>query len=455
MNELTEMTENNYSNIVVAIDLGSRNIRSMIARKGEDGRLEVLFAKKTPSVGIENGIVINVDEVSFQIKKIIQELRNFVNNLLKNEKEPNVVYDIQKVYVGLHGKSIHGDLNEISRSFGSKITFQDMEMVEAENRRMTLSPGRRIVDVIPFDYIIDQESSVDNPIGCVCQNLRSRFLNVSADNRVEDNLRRCFENVNESVCKDPSVNVSCEPMFVLHSRYMADAVLSQEQKEVGCMLLDFGAQTISMSIYHEKKLRYLHVFNFGSDTITKDIASMQLPWDVSEKLKRSFGSAMPGLASPVIVDLPNGRQMDSNILCNTIESRMRDIMQRVNAAIDLSGYRSVLDSIVLVGGGANLKHLIEFVETETGITCRFGDIRVLAQNTDAKYAAIDNASIMGIMMAAETGSVVSIKKEETVAQPAVKPKNKVKKNPMKSLISLFGNIGENIGNVFDDPDDKE
>lgn len=62
---------------------------------------------------------------------------------------------------------------------------------------------------------------------------------------------------------------------------------------------------------------------------------------------------------------------------------------------------------------------------------------------------------MGIMMAAETGSVVSIKKEETVAQPAVKPKNKVKKNPMKSLISLFGNIGENIGNVFDDPDDKE
>lgn len=56
MNELTEMTENNYSNIVVAIDLGSRNIRSMIARKGEDGRLEVLFAKKTTSVGIENGI---------------------------------------------------------------------------------------------------------------------------------------------------------------------------------------------------------------------------------------------------------------------------------------------------------------------------------------------------------------------------------------------------------------
>lgn len=439
MEELTEKKGVNYSDIIVAIDLGSYNIRGMIGRKTEDGKLNVLFASTEKSEGIRNGIVINVDEVSFHIKSLIVRLRNVLNSML-NEGLPidspdRVSYDISKVYVGLHGKTIHGELNEISRCFASeKITEEDLRSIEYENLRMKIDPNKKIVDVVPFEYVLDDENVVDNPVGCICHNIRGRFLNVHSDRMVEDNLLRCFNIVNDSVGKDPSMGVRCEPNLVLHSRHISDAVLSSEQKEVGCMLLDFGAQTISMSIYHERKLCYLHVFNFGSDLITQDIASMRFPWNISEKLKCDFGSAVPGLVTPLIIDLPDKRQMDNVFLAQVIESRVKDFIQRINCAIDMSGYRGILDSIVIIGGGAKLNHLIELIEAETGISTRNGDIRVLSHTTDVKYTDIANASVVGIMMAANSGSVTirEVPKEKPDAKSMAK-----KKPSFFNKISLF------------------
>ncbi len=453
MEELTE-NKKNYSDVVVALDLGSRNVRGMIGRKNETGKLDVWYSDIEESDGIEKGIVTNVETVAGVIKNLILKMRNVLNSRLNEKDGPRYFYDIKNVYVGLNAKTIHGDVNEISRCFGSEpISVADMQEIERQNRLMPLEADRKIVDVVPFEYILDGESLVENPVGCICTNLRARFLNVHAEKKVEDNIRKCFDIINNSGCKDPNLNVNCQPIFVLHSRHISDAVLSPEQKEVGCMLLDFGAQTISLSIYHEQKLRFVHVFNFGSDLITKDIMQLQLPGKVAEKLKKNFGSPMPSLTTPIIVDMQDGRQVDTIELSGIIQARMREFLNRINTAIDLSGYRSVLDSIVIIGGGAKMGHMIEFIEAETGISTRFGDIRVLSEGS-AKESDITNASVVGIMASAVEGSVSCREIEEPNAPAQPEDKGNAKGNKGKGKDKEKRHIFQSLFSFMDEQTEK-
>lgn len=438
------MEEIKYSDIIVAMDLGSRNIRGVIGHKNQNGKLDVIWGTSVPSEGgIVNGVVINIDSVAFRIKQLIIMLRNKINGLLNSSSEDpslRVSYDITEVYVGLHGKSIRGDVNDISRLLSSEaVSVELVQSLKEENLRMKIGASRKIVDVVPFEYVVDG-MAVDDPVGCICDNLHARFLNVHGECSVEDNLRMCFERINESSNADSSSNVKITPHFVLLSRHLSDAVLSAEQKEVGCMLLDFGAQTTTLSIYHENRLRYLHVFNFGSDLITNDIASLKLPWNIAEKLKVCFGNAMQSMeTNPLAVDLPGGRTVLTPDLAGIIESRVNDFMARINNAVTVSGYSAYLDSIVVVGGGAKLKHLIEKIEASTGLSTRFGDIRVLSNHTEAEiYADVSFASVMGIMMAADHGSV-SVRELES------RPKKEKKEKKSASIFpSLWGKWKESV-----------
>ncbi len=445
------MDEIKYSDVVVAVDLGSRNIRGVIGHKNEKGKLDILWATSVSSEGgVVNGVVINIDNVAFRIKQLIIMLRNKLNGLLNASSEDpslRISYDISDVYVGLHGKSIRGEVNELSRLLSSETVSEEVvRSMEEENLRMKIGASRKIVDVIPFEYVVDG-MVMDDPVGCVCDNLRARFLNVHGESAVEDNLRKCFDRINESTNADAASNVKITPHFVLLSRHLSDAVLSPEQKEVGCMLLDFGAQTTSLSIYHEKKLRFLHVFNFGSDLITSDIASLKFPWNVAEKLKVDFGHAMQSMVTnPVIVELGGGREVDTVYLSGIIESRVSDFLDRINAAMTVSGYHACLDSIVVVGGGAKLRNLIEKIEAGTGLPTRFGDIRVLSNHTEAeKYADVTYASAMGILMAADKGSV-------TVRETSDSRTKKTKKDKKEGSIlpTLWGKVFGKVDDFFDE-----
>ena len=401
-----------YSEVVVAVDLGSRNIRGVIGHKTKEGKLDVLRTISVPSENcIVNGVVINIDSAALQIKQLIMKLRNLLNGMLNSSSDDpsvRISYDITDVYVGLHGKSIHGEVNELSHCLGpDPVSEEIVHSMEIENKRMRIDASRRIIDVVPLEYSVDG-MVVDNPVGCVCHELRARFLNVHAESYVLDNLNKCFDRINESSSSDAASIIKVTPHYVLSSCHLSDAVLSSGQKEVGCMLLDFGAQTTSLSIYHEKKLRYLHVFNFGSDLITDDIASLRLPWGMSEKLKTDFGHAMQSMVvKPVVVDLGGGREVDTLTLAGIIESRVSDFLARIGSAMMLSGYSAHIDSIVVVGGGSKLGNMIEKIEKETGIPTRFGDVRVLSSDSEAeKFADVSYASVMGVMMSAEVGGVI-------------------------------------------------
>ena len=453
-NRRSNMDEIKYSDVVVAVDLGSRNIRGVIGHKNKEGKLDILWATSVPSEGsIVNGVVFNIDTAAFRIKQLIIMLRNKLNGLLNASSEDpslRISYDITDVYVGLHGKSIHGDVNELMRILGSEhVSEENVHAMEEENLRMRLAGSRRILEVVPLEYVVDG-MVVDDPVGCVCDNLRARFLNIHGESYVEDNLRKCFDIINGSTNTDAASNIKITPHFILSSRHLSDAVLSPEQKEVGCMLLDFGAQTTSLSIYHERKLRFLHVFNFGSDLITNDIASLRLPWEISEKLKTSFGQAMQSMVTnPALVDIDADRHVDTMTLAGIIESRMSDFLVRINNAMTVSGYSACLDSIVIVGGGAKLGHIIEKIEKETGIPTRFGDIRVLSNNTESEeYADVTYASVMGVLKSAESGCVTIRETSDT------RPK-KGKKNKSGWILptiwgKMVGKVEEKVDEMFDE-----
>ena len=150
------MDEIKYSDVVVAVDLGSRNIRGVIGHKNKEGKLDILRAISVPSEGsIVNGVVINIDNAALHIKQLIIKLRNLLNSLLNSSADDpslRISYDISNVYVGVHGRTIHGEVNELSRLLSSEpVSEETIYSMEEENKRMRVDASHRILEVVPLE----------------------------------------------------------------------------------------------------------------------------------------------------------------------------------------------------------------------------------------------------------------------------------------------------------------
>ncbi len=330
------------TDFIAAIELSSSKISGIAGKKNSDGSIQVLaYAREDASSFIRKGIIYNIDKTAQALTSIINKLESQLNN------------SIAKVYVGIGGQSLRTIKNAVSRTLEEEgiISQELVDSICDENLEVPLA-DMSVLDVAPQEYKIDNNLQVD-PVGVAGQHITGQFLNIVARASLRKNLEHSFE----------SAKVEIADLLIAPTA-LANAVLTENEMRSGCALVDFGADTTTISVYKNNILRYLSVLPLGGNNITRDITSLQMEEEDAEKLKLQYGNALyeeeEETETPAVCTLEDGRTIELAILNSIVEARTEEILANVWNQLQLSGYEDKLFSgVIFTGGSANLKNTEE------------------------------------------------------------------------------------------------
>ena len=346
--------------IIVGLDIGTTKIACLVGRKTEHGKIEMLGVGKAPSVGVTRGVVSNIE-------KTVQSIRTAVE-----EAEAKSGVEIKVVNVGIAGQHIKSLQHRgmITRdSIEEEINQQDVDALIDDMYKLVMMPGEEIIHVLPQEYIVDRQSGVKDPIGMSGVQLEANFHIITGAMASAKNIYKCVAKAGLEVAE-----------LILEPLASASAVLSDEEKEAGVVLVDIGGGTTDIAIFHDGIIRHTAVIPFGGNVITEDIKEgCTIMQRQAELLKTKFGTALSNQSQEnEIVCIPGLRGRDPKEisvknLSNIINARMAEIIEHVYYEIKNSGYeKKLIGGIVITGGGSQLKHISQLFEYATGMDARIG-----------------------------------------------------------------------------------
>lgn len=348
------------SEIVVGLDIGTTKIVAIVGRRNEFGKIEILGMGKSESFGVARGVVQNIDQT-------VQSIRTAVE-----EAEAKSGVDIKVVNVGIAGQHIRSMQHrgiKTRASIEQEISQNDIDALIDDMYKLMMAPGEEIIHVLPQEYIIDNESGIKNPIGMSGIRLEANFHIITGQIAAARNIYKCVQKAGLEVSE-----LTLEPLA------SADAVLSNEEKEAGVVLVDIGGGTTDVAIFQDGIIRHTAVIPFGGNVITEDVKEgCTIIKSQAELLKIKFGSALASENQEnEIVSIPGLRgrahkEISVRNLSAIIQARMEEIVEHVYYEIKHSGYeKKLIAGIVVTGGGAQLKHVSQLIEYITGMDTRVG-----------------------------------------------------------------------------------
>ncbi len=423
------MSQNN--NFIAAVDIGTTKIVTIVGRKNDNGKLEILGMGKTPSKGVKRGVVLNIGETVSAIRSTVEEVQNQTGLTLSD------------VFVGIAGQHIKSVISRgyINRdSYEKRITKADRDKLISEMYKIPVDVGDEIIHVLPQSYIVDNETGVKNPIGMAGKRLEANFHIVIGQISSANNIKNCVENVGLNV-----IQLILEPLA------SSTAILTEDEKEAGVALVDIGGGTTDIAVYYDDVIRHTAVIPFGGNVVTMDIKEgCSILNRQAEALKIQFGSALGDLAQEdKVVTIPgiSGRdpkEISFKSLAYIIQSRMEEIIDAVLFEIENSDCMEKLSAgIVLTGGGSLLKYLSQLVNYRSGMDVRIGRPNALVASDALKEInqPMYSTSIGLLLKGYEILENKKAKMEEVnkQASPDNKGKNK-KETKITKFIKVLGDI---------------
>ncbi len=323
---------------IVAIELGSSKITGVAGRKNSDGSITILAeAKEDSSSFINRGTVYKVPQTIKGINDILTKLKQKLKQ------------DISKVYVGIGGQSIHSVRNQIIEEFEeeTRVTSEMIDQMWDKNRE-TVYQDQMITTAIPQEYRVDNNLEVD-PEGIQCSRLEGNFLNILCREKFFSTLTQCFKEA-----KVPVVDTYLSPLP------LADSVLMDNEKNSGCVLVDIGAGTTTVSVYYKNILRHLAVIPLGGNNITKDISSLKVDESVAEELKFKYGNAYADeneIDDEKLYEIDSERSVKSTEFIRIVEGRLREIIENVWHQVPSDYAEKLLGGLIITGGVSNMKNI--------------------------------------------------------------------------------------------------
>ena len=351
---------NSKDQLVAAIDIGTTKIVAIVGRSDGNEGIEILGLSNTPSTGVKRGVVLNIEETVKAIRTTVDDLE---------ERTGLVMTD---VFVGIAGRHIKSKMARgyITRdSHETEIDISDIRRLTADMYKLPIDVGEEIIHVIPQTYIVDNESGINNPVGICGKRLEANFHIVIGQISSARNTERCINKAGMNLMS-----------LVLEPLASSEAVLTDEEKEAGVVLVDIGGGTTDVAIYYDNVIRHTAVIPFGGNMVTADIREgCSILQKQAEDLKVKFGYAIGDIAPEnKVVSIPGiaGREpkeISFKNLAYIIQSRMEEILDAVNFEIQNSGFAEKLTAgVVITGGGAMLKNLPQLVKFKTAMDVRLG-----------------------------------------------------------------------------------
>ena len=333
---------------IVAIELGSSKITGIAGKKNLDGSISILAVVQEDSAScIRKGVVYNIDKTVMCVTNIVKKL------------ETTLKSKIAQVYVGVGGQSIRSIKNVILREMGG-LTVVTPEMINElmDQNRNSSYPEQEILDAATQEYKVDQQYQLD-PVGIQCSRLEGNFLNILWRKQFYRNLNKCFEQAGITIAE-----------MYLAPLAMADSVLTETEKRSGCVLVDLGADTTTVSVYNKNILRHLAVIPLGGNNITKDIATLQMEENEAERMKLKYGSAYTDnsdIDNSLSLPIDQERNVFSRDFINIVEARVEEIIENAWFQVPNEYIDKLLGGIILTGGGSNMKNIERAFRNHTHI----------------------------------------------------------------------------------------
>jgi len=393
--------ENGNDNpIIVGLDIGTTKICVTVGRRSGTDKIEMLGMGKAESSGVSRGVVAN-----------IQKTVNSINEAVNAAGDQSKV-TIETVNVGIAGQHIKSIQHRgiLTKKNDDVVTRADVGQLISDMYKLVLPPGEEIIHVLPQEFMIDNELTTQEPIGTPGRRVEANFHIISG--RVVDirNIKRCVDSAGLEVAS-----------FVLEPIASSEAVLDEEEKTAGVVLVDIGGGTTDVAIFHEGIIRHTAVIPLGGNIVTEDVKQgCAVLRNHAELLKVRYGSALADENKEnEVISVPGirgreAKEISVKNLAHIIQARMEEIIEHVYYEIKSSGYEEkLIAGIVITGGGAQLKHLVQLVEYITGIGCRIGypneylaktdmlDKRALDELKSPMYATSVGLLIRGIQIIEE------------------------------------------------------
>ena len=338
------MEKNQY---IVALEIGSSKIVGAIAEKTSAGYLSVRHLQEEKHVSsVRYGIVQNVENIKTSINHILKNLEGMIDGR------------VTQVYMGVSGRSLHSIVSEVNRSVGSTEAITK-ELVDRIIHDATSTPIRNhdTVDIVPRAYYVDKVET-PNPVGQFGSSIKIKVNLIVAKPSLKLNLNRLM---NFGI---PAKDYIVTPLAV------GEQILSDSDRELGCMLVDMGAETTTVSIYKNKALIYLSTLPLGGRNLTRDVMNgMNVLEETAENVKKNINNPLdPSNVSNVVIEGVSAREA-----ANYISARAGEIIANINQQIADAGMTSdAIKSIVLIGGSAHLGGLQHKMEETIKIKVRMG-----------------------------------------------------------------------------------
>ncbi len=338
------MEKNQY---IVALEIGSSKIVGAIAEKTSAGYLSVKHLQEERHLNsVRYGIVQNVENIKSSINRIVHNLEGMVDGR------------ITKVYMGVSGRSLHSSVSEVNRSVGSTEPITS-ELIDRIIHDATSTPIRNhdTVDIVPRAYYVDKVETT-NPVGQFGSSIKIKVNLIVAKPALKLNLNRLM------TFGIPVKDYIVTPLAV------AENILTDSDRELGCMLVDIGAETTTVAIYKNGALIYLNTLPLGGRNLTRDVMiGLSVLEETAENVKKNINNPLdPSNVSDVTIEGLSAREA-----ANYIAARTGEIIANINQQLADAGVSAdSIQSIVLIGGGAHLGGLQQKLEETIKIKVRMG-----------------------------------------------------------------------------------
>ena len=360
--------------IIVGLDIGTSKIACIVAEAAPDGRLDIVGIGTHPSNGLRRGVVVNIESTVESIRLAVEEAELMAD------------VDINKVYVGIAGSHIRGyNSHGVVATKNGEVTEEDVARVVEAAKAMNIPADQQILHVLPQEYIIDRQDGIREPVGMSGVRLETRVHVITGALSSAQNIIKC--------CNRCDLDVSA---IVLEQIASSEAVLSQDEKDIGVLLVDIGGGTTDIAVFIDGAIRHTAVIPVGGDHLTNDlVAGLRTSAREADILKKRYGSCMTSLiAAEETVEVPRvgGRPpqaMPRQVMAQLLEPRMQELFELVREELERSGYRELVAAgVVLTGGSSLLEGTQELADEIFELPVRIGRPQNVGGLTDVVNSPI-------------------------------------------------------------------
>lgn len=344
-------------NIIVGLDVGTTKICAVVGEV-EGKKINIIGIGTHPSIGLRKGVVVNIESTVESIQKAVEEAELMAG------------CEISSVYVGIAGGHITGfNSRGIVAIKGPEVTKNDVERVIDAARAVAIPMDREVIHVIPQEFIIDDQGGIQNPVGMSGVRLEAKIHIVTGAVTSAHNIVKCANRSGLDVC-----DIVLEPLA------SGEAVLTDEEKDLGTALLDLGGGTSDLAIFFGKNIKHTFVLSLGGNNLTNDISiGLRASQAEAEKIKIKYGTCIArDISNEETIEVPGmggrkPRKLPRQILGEILEPRIEEIFTLIKREIFRAGMDNVITSGLVLTGGSSLLHgITDIAESIFDVPSRLG-----------------------------------------------------------------------------------